>query len=178
MIPVTRTFGAHSTASDWVRLSSPALAAPYAAVPGEGRTAETEAILMIAFVRPSCGAACIWKLARWATWSGASRLSLMMDSLNRGEAVAASAGGAPPALLITVSIRPKRSTVASTRAAAASGSLTSAAINPAVRPPAVGSSAGSVRPQVITSAPQSKKRCTITRPIPLVPPVTKTTRPV
>src|SRR5436190_1536672 len=37
MIALTRTFGAHSIASDFPRWMSPALAAPYAAVPGEGR---------------------------------------------------------------------------------------------------------------------------------------------
>ena len=46
-IALTRTFGAHSTASDRVSESTPALAAPYAAVPGEGRSAETDEMLTI-----------------------------------------------------------------------------------------------------------------------------------
>ena len=44
MIALTRTRGAHSTASERVALRSPALAAPYAVVPGEGRTALTLAM--------------------------------------------------------------------------------------------------------------------------------------
>ena len=44
----TRTFGAHSTARLWVRLISPALAAPYAAVPGEGRRPLTLVTLTMA----------------------------------------------------------------------------------------------------------------------------------
>ena len=47
MIAFTRTFGAHSTASVCVRLRRPAFAAPYAAVPGEGRVPLTLAMLMI-----------------------------------------------------------------------------------------------------------------------------------
>ena len=51
-------------------------------------------------------------------------------------------------------------------------------VKAAVRPPAEGRSAGSVRPHVSTSAPSSRKRSQIVRPMPLVPPVTITTWPV
>jgi len=77
--------------------------APYAAVPGEGRSAETDEMLTIA---PPVGWACITRLAAWASTSGASRLSPTTRSWNRGEASAASAYGAPPALLTSTSRRP------------------------------------------------------------------------
>src|SRR5437899_3347113 len=95
---LTRTFGAHSTASVCVRLSSPALAAPYAAVVGEGRTPLTLAMFTI---DPPLVCDCITRFAACATYSGASRLSLTIASENRGDADAASAAGEPPALLTT-----------------------------------------------------------------------------
>ena len=82
------------------------------AVPGEGRTAETEAMLTITPGSAPSGRCCMWWFAHWATCRGASRLRRMMDSLKRGEAVAASAGGAPPALLITASRPPNGATLA------------------------------------------------------------------
>ena len=48
---LTRTLGAHSTASVEVRLSTPALAAPYAAVPGVGLRPLTLEMLTI---EPPC----------------------------------------------------------------------------------------------------------------------------
>src|SRR6185436_9977950 len=97
VIALTRTLGAHSTASDWVRLRRPAFAAPYAAVPGEGRTALTLAMFTI---EPPLSWVCITAFARWASQSGAVRFKAMIAAEKRGEAVAASAGGEPPALLI------------------------------------------------------------------------------
>ncbi len=44
---LTRTFGAHSRASAWLNMSSPAFAAEYAAVPGCGSWAETLPMLTI-----------------------------------------------------------------------------------------------------------------------------------
>jgi len=63
---------------------------------------DTEEMLMITPPSP----ACMWWLARCATCIGASRFNLMIASLKRGDAVAASASGAPPALLITTSSPP------------------------------------------------------------------------
>ena len=65
----------------------------------------TEVMLTI---EPPPSWSCMNELAAWAQYSGASRLSVTMDAENRGEAVAASADGEPPALLTRVSIRPKR----------------------------------------------------------------------
>jgi hypothetical protein len=77
------------------------LAAPYAAVPGEGRTPLTLPTMMI-----DPPLACMTSLAAWATYSGAIRFSSMTLAWNRGDAVAASASGEPPALLITTSTPP------------------------------------------------------------------------
>src|ERR1700712_182936 len=99
---LTRTLGAHSTASDLVRLSTPALAAPYAAVPGEGRRADTDEMFTITPLPWRC----ITALAALATTNGAVRLSPTILSRKRGEASAARAYGDPPALLTRMSIRP------------------------------------------------------------------------
>ena len=61
---MTRTFGAHSTARVWVRLTSPAFAAPYAAVPGEGRRPLSEPTVTIA---PPSSWPCMTRLAAVAT---------------------------------------------------------------------------------------------------------------
>jgi len=55
-------------------------------------------------------------------------LSETIFSMNRGETVAASAGGEPPALLMTTSSRPKRWCACWTAAMSASRSVTSSAI--------------------------------------------------
>ncbi|MNK93151.1 hypothetical protein D3C87_1132990 [compost metagenome] len=83
------------------------------AVPGEGRTPET---LQILTMEPPFGWACICRHAACATCRGAIRFSATMASLKRGEAVAASAMGEPPALLTTMSSRPWRPTIPSTKA--------------------------------------------------------------
>src|SRR2546422_10547689 len=97
---LTRTFGAHSMASVWVRLMSPALAAPYAAVCGDGRMPLTLVMLMI---EPPSACSCITALARCAQNNGASRLRVTIAVENLGDAVALSAGGEPPALLTRTS---------------------------------------------------------------------------
>src|SRR5687768_2634039 len=99
----TRTLGANSAAKLSVRLMRPALAAPYAAVPGEGRIPHSDEMLTI---DPPASWSCITSLARWVTSSGEIRLRVMMALENRGEAVAADAGGEPPALFTTASSRP------------------------------------------------------------------------
>src|SRR3982750_1776812 len=98
----TRTAGPHSTASERVSESRPALAAPYAAVPGEGRSAETDEMLTM----DPAPWRCLTALAACDTCSAAVRFSPSTFSEKRGEAVAASAYGAPPALLTTTSSRP------------------------------------------------------------------------
>src|SRR4051812_41820183 len=100
---LTRTFGAHSTASDRVRPASPDFAAPYTAAPGDGRIPLTLPMLTMT---PPCRWCCITALAACATYNGPSRLRAMIFSANRGDAVAASDGGDPPALLTTTSSRP------------------------------------------------------------------------
>src|SRR5260370_39881547 len=87
---LTRTLGAHSTASDCVRWMSPALAAPYATVPGDGRRPLTLAMLRIT---PPDGCACMTALARCAQKSGASRLRCTTAVEKCGEAGAVPAGG-------------------------------------------------------------------------------------
>jgi hypothetical protein len=61
---LTWTPGPHFMASDAVIASRPAFAAPYAAVLGDGRVAETEEVLTIE-PPPSCP--CITRLAAWLT---------------------------------------------------------------------------------------------------------------
>ena len=103
-IELTRTFGPHSTASDEVSESRPAFAAPYAAVPGEGRVrgdrgdVDDRAAGLLAAASPR------WRPARTA--AGASRLRPTILSWKRAEASAARAYGAPPALLTSTSSRP------------------------------------------------------------------------
>ena len=78
-------------------------------------------------IDPPPGWACITSLAACATCSGAIRFSSMILAWNRGEAVAASASGEPPALLTTTSTPPNSSMRGRDRAAGAcSGSRTSA----------------------------------------------------
>src|SRR5947209_20170050 len=93
---LTRTFGPHSKASDCTRLIRPAFAAPYAAVFGDGRMPLTDVMLMI---DPPSSWPCITAFAACDTWMAASMLRATIFSVNRGDAVAASAGGAPPALV-------------------------------------------------------------------------------
>ena len=67
----------------------------------------------------------------------------MILAWNRGDAEAAATGGEPPALLITTSTPPSRSAPAAISRRACSGSRTSAWMNAAVRPSALGGEAGS-----------------------------------
>src|SRR2546423_13202391 len=93
----TRTLGAHSIASVWVMFTSPALAAPYATVPGDGRR---PLILPMLMMLPPSGCVSITAYAFWDTYSGARRFSRTTASENRGDAVAESAAGEPPGVLI------------------------------------------------------------------------------
>ena len=77
----------------------------------------------------------------------------MIADVNRGDAVAVSAGGDPPALLTSTSSRPVRSTIAATSASTCSGSRTSAVTKTASRPPARGSSSGVVLPTFLPIVP-------------------------
>ena len=86
----------------------------------------------------------------------------MIPAVKRGDAVAVSAGGEPPALFTSTSSAPKRSTVAAITASTWSGSRTSAATNSHPS----GRSSGSWRQQIATCAPASAKRCAIPRPMP------------
>src|SRR3954451_226734 len=168
---LTRTFGAHSTASDRVSPDNPAFAAPYTAVPGEGRTPLTLPMLTIA---PPSDCCCMTALAACATYNGASRLSATIFSAKRGDAVAASDGGDPPALLMATSRRPWMSTTSRTTRWTASKSRTSAARNDVPD----GRLSGCDRDTTTTCAPASTKAVVMPRPTPLPPPVTNATRPL
>src|SRR3954469_10636271 len=108
MIVLTRTLGAHSTARVVARWCRPALEAAYAAAPGDGRQPLT---LPIMTMLPPDSCSCMTALPRWATCRADIKLRSSTFELNDGLAVAAGRDGPPPALLITVSSRPKRSTV-------------------------------------------------------------------
>ena len=114
----------------------------------------------------------------WEKVIGARRLRAITFSLNRGDTVAVSAGGAPPALLTSTSMRPVSATAASTTRLIWSGSRTSAATKVASRPAAATRSDGVRRAHTTTWAPCSRNLLAMTRPRPAVPPVTITVRPV
>src|SRR2546423_15330183 len=96
----TRPFGPHSAPSVDVRLMRPALAAPYAALPGDGRSPLTLAMLTIT---PPSGCSCMTALARCENTSGAPRLTAMIALEKRGDAGLVSAGGPPPPLVPSTS---------------------------------------------------------------------------
>ena len=169
LIALTRTLGAHSIASDLVSESTPAFAAPYAAVPGEGRSALMEEMLTI---EPPCSCSCMTAFAAWAARSGATRLRARTLSWKRGDASAARAYGAPPALLTSTSSRPCAETTPATSAATPSGSRTS---HWTWVVPGAGVSTAE-RAQVTTVAPAATKAAAMPRPMPWEPPVTSTTR--
>src|SRR5215213_4436383 len=125
---------------------------------------------------PPSSCSCMTRLAAWDTCSGARRLRATIEVEKRGEAVAASADGEPPALLTTTSSRPKRSTTAATTAATWSGSRTSPSRKTASRPSTAGSSSGRWRQTTATLAPAARKRAAMPRPTPRHPPVTSTVR--
>ena len=97
----------------------------------------------------------------------------MILSWKRGEASAASALGAPPALLTRTSSRPCVGHDAVDHRLRRLG-VTYVAVTWVV--PGTGSA--SERAQVTTVAPATTKASAIPRPIPREPPVTRTTRPV
>ena len=142
---------------------------------GLGRMPETDEMFRIT---PPLSWFCITGYTAWLNAMGAIRFRATIFSLNRGDTVADSAGGAPPALLMRVSTRPVRSTAAATTPAICSGSRTSAATNTASRPSAITGSSGGRRAQTTTSAPAARNRAAIPRPSPLVPPVMMAVLPV
>ena len=87
---LTRTLGAHSTAAVWVKLTRPALAAPYAAVCGVGRSPLTLPMLTIDPPSPAA-ASSGWRVGEQKI--AANRLRATIRSVNRGVAVVVSAGG-------------------------------------------------------------------------------------
>ena len=92
---------------------------------------------------------------------------------NFGDTVALSAGGPPPALLTSTSIRPKRSIGEAARPCRSRrGRARRRRRTPPSRPPPAGSVSGSLRQQITTSAPAARKRSAMPRPTPRQPPVT------
>src|SRR5580692_8598103 len=91
---LTLTLGAHSTARVAVRFASPAFAAPYAAVPGDGLVPET---LPMFTIEPPFSWRCMTAFALCAQKKGARRLSSTTDLKKRGDASAAGTAGEPPA---------------------------------------------------------------------------------
>ena len=69
----------------------------------EGRVADTLETLTMT---PPASCCCMTPLTAWLSSSGASRLSSVILAWKRGEASAARAYGAPPALLTSTSRRP------------------------------------------------------------------------
>ena len=145
----------------------PALAAPYADAPGDGRRPDTLATLTM---DPPSSWTVITLWADWAHHSGASRLRPTTASTKRGEASAAMARGEPPALFTRTSTRPKCSTAVATTRSASAGLRTSAVTNTAP------STSASCRPHATTRAPAAANADTIPAPTPREPPVTTTTR--
>ena len=104
------------------------------------------------------------------------RLRATIALVKRGEAVGGvGVGGEPPALLTATSSRPWRSTTASTSAATGRGRARRRRGSRAAR----GTRRGLVAPAHHDAWPRRRaKRSVMPRPMPLVPPVTSTTRPV
>src|SRR5262249_56171408 len=140
-----------------------ALAAPYAAVPGDGRIPLTLAMLM---TTPPPGCACITAFAFCANTSGATRFSVMIEVENFGDTVAESAGGEPPALLTSTSIRPNRFVVNPTTLSISSGSRTSATTNTASRSAQRGTPPGPWPPPPPPFPPPPPNPPPLPRPIP------------
>ena len=139
-------------------------------MPAAGRSAATLPMLTI---RPPLSCSCMTALAAWATKNGASRFSRTTAVTRLGDAVAAGAGGEPPALLTTMSSRPSRFTASPITALACSGSRTSAVAN-SIPGSAL---AGRDLAQASTRAPWSRNSVAMASPMPRLPPVTRTARP-
>src|SRR5258706_5224744 len=106
------------------------------------------------------------------TWMARVRLKSSSDRSSTRPPLAG-----PPALLTRMSRRPKRSRANATDFLASASSATSASTNKAPVDFATSSPRLRRRPLKTTDAPSSRKRSTIRRPIPLVPPVTRATFP-
>ena len=86
---------------------------------------------------------------------------------NRGDAVAESAGGDPPALFTSTSSRPSRSSVNRDHLVDLVGLADVGGDEQRLRAsPERGIVSGSCRPQITTSAPASRNRSVIPRPTP------------
>ncbi len=159
------------------------MAAPYAEVPGDGRSPLT---LPIITIEPADAESSGY--ARCDTSSGAVRLSSMILACRRGDVPASGAPGEPPALLTTRSSRPYSRSISPSRPSTSPGSRTSAAryrawrngpVPPRSRPSGSrGIRSGGLRAQTTTSAPAPRKAEAMPAPMPLLPPVTSTTLPV
>ena len=169
---------AHSTASDLVRFSTPARAAPVCAMPGNPRY--TLAITLT--MRPRWRGNIARVAAACVTLYVPSRLLRTTAANPFGESVSAGEGNCPPALFTSTSTCPKRASVASSSAATsassrisqrtASGSLPASR---SARSPC--ESRSSERPAMTTCAPSVASSSAVARPMPLAPPVTRATWP-
>jgi hypothetical protein len=176
-IALTRMpWSAHSTASVFVMLSTPARAAPVCTMPGNPRMI----CAMTLTIRPRfCGIIALLATA-WVMPHVPIRLLRITAAKPFGESASAVVGNCPPALLMRTSMRPKRSSTESTYAVIASGSRMSQGAPNASMPLAPSSATaffkGSRRlPQIATLAPKRPISVAETRPIPVPPPVIKTT---
>jgi hypothetical protein len=178
---LTRTpSAAHSTASDLVSDTSPALAAPYGARNGAALTPATEATLITEPVPRSTRC----RPAAWQTYMAESRFS--RSSLSQPVSRRSRNGTMkldPPALFTTMSRQPSWSIAVATAAATDSCSVTSAGMTKAFRPStlicaAVSASPSSLRATSARSAPAPASATAITWPIPRDAPVTKAFLPV
>src|SRR3954471_5821240 len=180
-IAFTRTpSGAHSTASDFVRLTTPAFAAAECAMPGPPVIAAVVAMLTIAADAPRATArrcsSCEQKNVPSSTMRSTARQPL-------GNRSAAATGKLAAALLTsTVTGAPSVEAAASYAVATDSGSRTSSSTSQA-RPPtsctaATPPSRCSVdRLAIATAAPARASSTEIALPSPVPPPVTSATRP-
>jgi hypothetical protein len=116
--------------------------------------------------------------ARWLNTRTPVRLIAAIAAKNRGDAVAVSAPGEPPALLTRTSTRPNSLLHRSTTAWICSSSRTSQAmwtmrLSTPSRPSAAGGISYSARREHVTTfAPSRRNVAAISLPIPTLPPVT------
>ncbi|KYF71106.1 hypothetical protein BE15_37555 [Sorangium cellulosum] len=149
---------AHSTASDRVRFSTPARAAPVCAMPGNPRA--TDAVTFT--TRPRRAGIIARRATSRVMKKVPFRLLRTTASQPFGVMSAAGLGNCPPALFTSTSTRPKRSRTWPTKAAICSGSRISqgaaSTLSPAI--PSVSSaftaasSLSGLRPQTATFAPR------------------------
>src|SRR6266700_1281921 len=119
----------------------------------------------------ACSAACTMKIVPF-------RLTDSTSSSCAGVISSSGAAGKIPALQHSTSSPPCRSRAAATTAAQLAGSLTSPAAYQTVPPAAVRSPSSASRPVITTLAPSAANPAASPLPMPLVPPVTRTDRPL